>query len=55
MFRNNLNRNNTEKESDLILSIDNFIKIDNKDKFKNIFIHSCNMINSFLEKNKNKI
>ena len=52
MFRNNLNRNTTETESDLKLSIENFIKIDNKEKFKNIFDHSCKMIKSFIENNK---
>ena len=52
MFRNYLNRNITVTKSNLILSIDNFIKIDNKEKFNNIFKHSCNMIKSFIEKNK---
>ena len=45
-------QNTTETESDLILSIEKFIKIDNKEKFKNIFDHSCKMISNFIENNK---
>jgi hypothetical protein len=37
MLRNYLNSNINETELELINSIDEFIKIDNKDKFKNIF------------------
>jgi len=52
MFRNFLNRNSNETEEELIKSIDEFVKIDNKEKFKNIFNHSCEMIEEFLAKNK---
>jgi transposase len=45
MLRNNLNRNKNETEVELKKSIDDFCAIDNKIKFKNIFNHSCNMIN----------
>jgi transposase len=51
MFRNYLNRNPNKSELELKESIENFIKIDNKEKFKNIFNHSCNMINEFIKKN----
>ena len=52
MFRNYLNRQPNKSELELKESIENFIKIDNKDKFKNIFNHSCNMINDFIKKNE---
>ena len=52
MFRNYLNRQSNKSELELKESIENFIKIDNKDKFKNIFNHSCNMINDFIKKNE---
>ena len=52
MLRNNLNRNKNETEEDLKKSIENFVKIDNKEKFKNIFIHGCEMIDEFINKNK---
>lgn len=54
MFRNNLNRNNNETELELKNSIDKFIKIDNKEKFKNIFNHSCEMITEFIKINDKK-
>ena len=52
MLRNNLNRNDNENELELIKSIDEFIKIDNKEKFKNIFNHSCEMVEEFIKENK---
>lgn len=52
MFRNFLNRSLNETEDELIKSISEFVKIDNKEKFKNIFNHSCEMIEEFLTKNK---
>ena len=52
MFRNYLNRHPNKSELELKESIENFIKIDNKEKFKNIFNHSCNMITEFLNKNE---
>jgi len=52
MFRNYLNRSLNETEQELINSINEFVKIDNKDKFKKIFNHSCDMISEFLIKNK---
>ena len=54
MLRNNLNRNENETELKLKNSIDEFIKIDNKDKFKNIFNHSCDIINEFIKTNEKK-
>jgi len=54
MLRNNLNRNENETENELINSIEKFIKIDNKDKFKNIFNHSCEMITEFIKTNEKK-
>jgi len=54
MLRNNLNRNKNETELELNESIENFIKIDNKEKFKNIFNHSCNMMNEFIKNNEKK-
>ena len=51
MLRNNLNRNYNETEGELKKSIEDFIKIDNKEKFKNIFIHSCKMMNEFIKEN----
>ena len=54
MFRNYLNRNITETELELKNSIEEFIKIDNREKFKNIFNHSCKMINEFLKANEKK-
>ena len=54
MLRNNLNRNKNETEVELKKSIDDFCAIDNKIKFKNIFNHSCNMINDFIKKNNTK-
>jgi len=54
MLRNNLNRNENETELELKNSIDNFIKTENKDKFKNIFNHSCDMINEFIKINEKK-
>ena len=44
MLRNYLNRNINETELELINSMNEFIKIDNKEKFKNIFNHSCETI-----------
>lgn len=52
MLRNNLNRNKNETEEDLKKSIETFIKIDNKEKFLNIFNHSCEMMEEFIKKNK---
>jgi len=52
MLRNYLNRNINETELELINSIDEFIKIDNKDKFKNIFNHSYETISQFIKENK---
>ncbi len=54
MFRNDLNRNENETEEELRKSIEKFIKIDNKDKFKNIFNHSCEMITEFIKTNEKK-
>jgi hypothetical protein len=54
MLRNYLNRNKNETELELNESIKNFIKIDNKEKYKNIFNHSCNMMNEFIKNNKKK-
>ena len=54
MFRNDLNRNDNETEQELKNSIEKFIKIDNKDKFKNIFNHSCDMITEFIKTNEKK-
>ena len=51
MLRNNLNRNYNETEEELKTSIENFIKIDNKEKFINIFNHSCKMIEEFIKEN----
>ena len=51
MFRNYLNRNVTETELELKNSIEEFIKIDNKEKFKNIFNHSCIVIKQDFRKN----
>ena len=51
MLRNNLNRNYNETEEELKSSIENFIKIDNKEKFINIFNHSCKMIEEFIKEN----
>ena len=51
---NSLNRNENETELKLKNSIDEFIKIDNKDKFKNIFNHSCDIINEFIKTNEKK-
>ena len=52
MFRNYLNKQPNKSESELKQSIENFIQIDNKEKFKNIFNHSCNVIDIFIKKNK---
>jgi hypothetical protein len=52
MFRNYLNKQPNKSESELKQSIKNFIQIDNKVKFKNIFNQSCNVIDIFIEKNK---
>jgi hypothetical protein len=52
MFRNYLNKQPNKSESELKQSIENFIQIDNKEKFKNIFNHSCNVIDFFIKKNK---
>ena len=54
MLRNYLNRNinETELELELVNSINEFIKIDNKEKFKNIFNHSCETIAQFIKENK---
>lgn len=52
MLRNYLNRNINETELELINSINEFIKIDNKDKFKNIFNHSYETISQFIKENK---
>ena len=54
MLRNNLNRNKNETEIELIKSIEDFVKIDNKEKFKNIFNHGCDMIDEFLKQDKTK-
>lgn len=54
MFRNYLNRHKNESEQELLNSIEEFKKIDNKDKFKNIFNHSCAMIKEFISKNEIK-
>ncbi len=54
MFRNDLNRNENETEEELRKSIEKFIKIDNKDKFKNIFNHSYEMITEFIKTNEKK-
>ncbi len=54
MFRNDLNRNENETEEELRKSTEKFIKIDNKDKFKNIFNHSCEMITEFIKTNEKK-
>ena len=40
MLRNNLNINYNETKEELKTSIENFIKIDNKEKFMNIIIKS---------------
>ncbi len=50
MLRNNLNRNPNETFEELTKSIEIFVKIDNKDKFKNIFNHSCEMMDKFIKK-----
>ena len=52
MLRNYLNRNINKTELELINSINEFIKIDNKEKFKNIFNHSCETILQFIKENK---
>lgn len=54
MFRNYLNRNKNETEQELLNSIIEFKKIDNKEKHKNIFNHSCDLIEEFIPKNENK-
>ena len=54
MLRNNLNRNENETELELKNSIEKFIKIDNKDKFKNIFNHCCDMMTEFIKINEKK-
>jgi hypothetical protein len=51
MLRNNLNRNYNETEEELKKSIEDFIKIDNQEKFKNIFNHSCKTMNEFIKEN----
>jgi hypothetical protein len=53
MLRNYLNSNINKTELELINSIDEFIKIDNKDKFKNIFNHIYVIISQFIMQNKN--
>jgi hypothetical protein len=50
MFRNYLNKQ--LNKSELKQSIENFIQIDNKEKIKNIFNLSCNVIDIFIKKNK---
>ena len=52
MLRNNLNRNANESIETLTKSIDNFIKIDNEIKYKNIFNHSIKRINEFIKNNE---
>ena len=52
MFKNYLNKQPNKSESELKQSIENFIQIDNKEKFKNIFNHSCNIIDIFIKKKK---
>ena len=52
MLRNYLNRNINKTELELINLINEFIKIDNKEKFKNIFNHSCETIAQFIKENK---
>lgn len=52
MLRNYLNRNPNKTKENLIESITNFINIDNKTKFQNIFTHGCKMITEFITKNK---
>lgn len=54
MFRNYLNRNKNGTEEELLNSINEFKKIDNKEKYKNIFNHSCNLIEEFILKNEDK-
>jgi transposase len=54
ILRNYINRNENKTEETLKKSINEFIKLDNKEKFKNIFNHSVKMMNDFIKKNEVK-
>ena len=53
MLRNKLNRSENKNYNDIIKIINDFMIENNKIKFNNIFNHSINMINEFINKNKN--
>jgi len=54
IFRNKLNRSENKNYDDIIKIINDFMNEDNKIKFNNIFNHSINVINEFINDNKNK-
>ena len=51
MLRNTINRNENQTIEKIKESIENFKKVDNKEKFKNIFNHSIKMLDEFINKN----
>ena len=51
MLRNTINRNENQTIEKIKESIENFKKVDNKEKFKNIFNHNIKMLDEFINKN----